>query len=99
MGLYVNWIERKSVSGENKMLRIKSLAPKIKLGYIKFNKAHRALENQLKDFPKSNDDAPDALEMCITQFVVSNCGLAITKISQHKGINLNKVLKGWFKRA
>lgn len=101
MGLYVNWIERKSVAGENKLLRIKAIAPKIKLGYIKFNRYHQVLESQLKDFPKSHDDGPDALEMCITQFLENNGHLAFTclrHLPSSNPINVNKIIKGWFNR-
>lgn len=100
MGMYVNWIERRNVAGENKLLRIKALAPKIKLGYIKFNRYHQVLESQLKDFPKSHDDGPDALEMCISQFMENNNHLSFTCL-QHgpssKPINVTKLIKGWFK--
>lgn len=100
MGMYVNWIERKSVAGDSKLLRIKALAPKVKLGYIKFNPYHKVLENQLKDFPKSHDDGPDALEMCVNQFLESSSHIAITSLrsnSSVKTINETKLLKGWFK--
>lgn len=100
MGFYVNWIERKNVAGENKLLRIKALAPKVKLGYIKFNPFHKVLESQLKDFPKSHDDGPDALEMCISQFVESSSHVSITCLrhaNTSKQINVHKLLKGWFK--
>lgn len=100
MGLYVNWIERRNVAGENKLLRIKALAPKVKLGYIKFNKFHKVLENQLKDFPKTHDDGPDALEMCISQFVDSNTKISVTCLRHaqvSKPVSMSKLLKGWFK--
>ena len=100
MGMYVNWIEHKSVAGENKLLRIKALAPKIKLGYIKFNRYHQVLENQLKDFPKSHDDGPDALEMCVSQFVDSSTHIAFTSIRnplKPKKLTVDKIVKGWFK--
>lgn len=100
MGMYVNWIEHKSVAGENKLLRIKALAPKIKLGYIKFNRYHQVLENQLKDFPKSHDDGPDALEMCVSQFVDSSTHITFTSIRnplKPKKLTVDKIVKGWFK--
>ncbi|PAV40014.1 hypothetical protein CJ260_00835 [Megasphaera sp. ASD88] len=100
MGMYVNWIERKSVAGDNKLLRIKALAPKIKLGYIKFNRYHSVLENQLKDFPKSHDDGPDALEMCVSQFVENGSRIAVTCLRHapsSKGLDAGKIIKGWFR--
>jgi predicted phage terminase large subunit-like protein len=102
MGLYVNWIERKNVIGDNKLLRIKSMAPKVKLGFIKFNPYHKVLEAQLKDFPKSHDDGPDALEMCISQISASAAHIAATCVQtpgsyEAKLMNEEKLLKGWFK--
>lgn len=51
----------------DKVLRIQSLQPDIKNKYIKFNRKHKLLLEQLKQFPMgSHDDAPDALEMART---------------------------------
>lgn len=48
----------------NKMLRIESLQPYIKNGYIKFNAKHKTLIKQLLEYPMGrNDDGPDALQM------------------------------------
>ena len=53
-------------SRENKMLRIESLQPLIKNHYIKFNRNHKTLLQQLKEFPMGkNDDAPDGLHMAV----------------------------------
>lgn len=47
----------------NKVMRIETLQPDIKNGYIKFNPRHRKLLEQLLQFPMAaNDDGPDALE-------------------------------------
>lgn len=81
MGLYVNWIEVKSMTAkDNKQIRIRSLAPKIKQGYIKFNAGHRVLISQLKNYPKDHDDAPDALERCINQFASNNGKICVSSL-------------------
>lgn len=50
----------------NKVLRIESLQPLIKNKYIKFNREHKTLLKQLKEFPMGkNDDAPDGLQMMV----------------------------------
>lgn len=99
MGLYVNWIEQKSVgSKDNKGIRIRSLAPKIKNGYIKFNEGHRTLISQLKNFPKDHDDAPDALERCISKFTDSSGKVFISSVKNHvikDTKSLLKNIRGW----
>lgn len=53
-------------SNTNKVMRIESLQPYIKNGYVKLNKNHKTLLEQLENFPMgANDDAPDALEMAV----------------------------------
>jgi predicted phage terminase large subunit-like protein len=53
-------------SVQNKDLRIQSLQPFVKNGYLKFNEKHKALLQQMKEYPMGkNDDGPDALEMCV----------------------------------
>lgn len=53
-------------SSGDKTLRIQSLQPFVKNGYIKFRKDQHELLNQLCDFPYgAHDDGPDALEGCI----------------------------------
>lgn len=50
----------------NKIMRIESMQPFVKNGYIKFNPRHKTLLEQMKVFPMGrNDDAPDTLEMAI----------------------------------
>jgi len=54
------------ISRQNKDLRIRSLQPMIKNGYIKFNEKHKTLLQQMKEYPMGrNDDAPDGLEMAV----------------------------------
>lgn len=49
----------------DKLLRIQTLQPHIKNKYIKFNRQHKTLLEQLKYFPLGDhDDGPDALEGC-----------------------------------
>lgn len=51
----------------DKVLRVQSLQPDVKNGYIKFSKKHRLLLEQMKHFPMgAHDDGPDALEACRT---------------------------------
>lgn len=51
----------------DKTMRVQTLQPDIKNHYIKFNKRHKLLLEQLKHFPMgSHDDGPDALEGCRT---------------------------------
>lgn len=53
-------------STQSKQLRIESLQPLIKNHYIKFNRKHKALLQQLREYPMGrNDDAPDGLQMAV----------------------------------
>lgn len=53
-------------SSVNKMLRIESLQPVIKNKYLKFNREHKTLLEQMKEFPFGrNDDGPDGLHMAV----------------------------------
>lgn len=53
-------------SSANKILRIESLQPVIKNKYLKFNRKHKSLLQQLEEFPMGrNDDAPDGLHMAV----------------------------------
>lgn len=53
-------------SVQNKQLRILSLQPLIKNGYIKFSRRHKTLIQQLTEYPMGrNDDGPDALQMAV----------------------------------
>ncbi|MGD9643962.1 MAG: phage terminase large subunit [Elusimicrobiales bacterium] len=51
---------------KDKVLRVQALVPYIRNGYVRFNKEHRLLIEQLLGFPKlRHDDGPDALEMAV----------------------------------
>ncbi len=53
-------------SVQNKDLRIQSLQPLVKNGYIKFSEKHKSLLQQMREYPMGrNDDAPDALQMAV----------------------------------
>lgn len=53
-------------SVQNKDMRIQSLQPLVKNGYIKFSEKHKTLLQQMKEYPMGrNDDAPDALQMAV----------------------------------
>ncbi len=50
----------------DKNMRIATLQPDIKNGYIKFNPKHKLLMQQLKEYPMgAHDDGPDDLEMAV----------------------------------
>ena len=66
-GVYIDWDEIKHT--RDKDLRIKSIVPSIKHGYIRIHKSHTVLLNQLKNYPKSKDDGVDCLQMCIDALV------------------------------
>lgn len=51
----------------NKRVRIESLQPFVKNKYIKFNRKHKTLLEQMLNYPMAkNDDGPDGLEMAVT---------------------------------
>lgn len=53
-------------SVQNKHLRIESLQPIVKNKYLKFNRKHKTLLQQMKEYPMGkNDDGPDGLEMAV----------------------------------
>lgn len=63
-GLYLPIVDLKHT--KDKVLRVQALVPYIKNGYIKFNREHRLLLEQLLGFPKlRHDDGPDCLEMAV----------------------------------
>lgn len=97
MGLYVNWIEEKSVGAkDSKDLRIRSLAPKIKNGYIKFNPAHKTLIKQLLNYPKDHDDAPDAMERCVTKFSSDMGSTFVTSLGKRqRAFKESQLLRGF----
>jgi predicted phage terminase large subunit-like protein len=64
-GLYIPIEEVNQIS--DKVARIQTLQPDVKNKYIKFNKQHKKLIEQMLQFPLgANDDGPDALEACRT---------------------------------
>ena len=71
LGMYVNWIEIFHATNDKKDRRINSMIPKIKNGYIKFNKKHTMLWRQMKNYPKDRDDGVDCLEMALRPLLQS----------------------------
>ena len=66
-GLYVNWIEIKQAHTGSKDARIKgTLVSPIQHGYLRFHESQRELLKQLRNYPKDNDDAVDALQMAMS---------------------------------
>ena len=52
--------------GGDKVARIQSLEPLVNTGMLVFNRKHRLLIDQLRQFPRAaHDDGPDALEMAV----------------------------------
>ena len=50
----------------DKTMRIESLQPMVKNHYLRFSRKHKALLQQMKEFPMGkNDDGPDALKMAV----------------------------------
>lgn len=78
-GIYVPWDEVKQT--QDKELRIRSLIPKVKNGYIKFRRDQQNLINELKRFPKGRDDGADALEMAVSAATRIGSGFCFGKIS------------------
>ena len=71
LGMYVNWIEIFHGANDKKERRINSMIPKIKNGYLKFNKSHVMLWRQIKNYPKDRDDGVDCLEMALRPLLQS----------------------------
>ena len=70
-------------SNSNKELRIRSLQPEVKNGYIRFNRRHKTLLKQMTEFPMGkNDDAPDGLHMAVvTANAVKAAGMGVSYTS------------------
>lgn len=68
-----------------KELRLRSLIPKIKNGYIKFHKSQVLLLNEFRRFPKGTDDGMDALEMCVRKAYPSSSGLVYGNLLLEQG--------------
>lgn len=63
-GLYLPIVDLKHT--KDKVLRVQALIPYVKNGYIRFNREHHLLIEQLLGFPKlRHDDGPDCLEMAV----------------------------------
>lgn len=63
-GLYMPIVDLKHT--KDKVLRVQALIPYVKNGYIRFNREHRLLIEQMLGFPKlRHDDGPDCLEMAV----------------------------------
>lgn len=63
-GLYLPIVELRHV--RDKVIRVQTMIPYVKNGYIRFNREHHLLISQLLGFPKlRHDDGPDALEMSV----------------------------------
>lgn len=75
-------------SNSNKELRIRSLQPEVKNGYIRFNRKHKALLKQLTEFPMGkNDDGPDGLHMAVltaNAVKAAGCGIEYTSIQKRE---------------
>lgn len=77
-GEYIPIEEIQSIG--NKALRIESLQPVIKNKYLKFNKEHKTLLQQLQEFPMGkNDDGPDGLQMAVQLAQAIKCVVSSTK--------------------
>lgn len=64
-GLYLPIEEVPQTS--DKTMRVQTLQPDVKNRYIKFNRRHKLLMEQMEHFPMgAHDDGPDALEGCRT---------------------------------
>lgn len=73
-------------SNSNKELRIRSLQPEVKNGYIRFSRKHKALLKQMTEFPMGkNDDGPDGLHMAVlTANAVKAAGAGVEYTSVQK---------------
>lgn len=80
-------------SVQNKHVRIESLQPFVKNKYIKFNARHKALLQQMMEYPMGrNDDGPDGLEMAVRLAIPINSSTRV----DYKSI-ISRALK--FKRG
>ena len=98
--MYINWIEVRPVKGDSKNLRINGMVPKIKHGYVKFNKTHNVLITQLKNYPKGNDDGPDTLQMALAPMMNltgSNFGFSSINTDYSKANKKSQEPK-WYQR-
>lgn len=75
-GIHIDWDEVRHT--RDKDLRIKSLVPSIKHGYIRIHRSHVVLISQLKNYPKAKDDGVDCLQMCADALVGSGVSSAFS---------------------
>jgi predicted phage terminase large subunit-like protein len=82
-GLYIDWEEMKPKAGNDKDMRIKTLAPKFKQGYLFIRKDMKMLINELLLYPVcAHDDVIDSLcqnVACISMTNATN-GFSFTNI-------------------
>lgn len=71
-GIYLEWIDVMHMGKDKKKTRIESLAPHIRQGHIKFKKDQSLLLYQLRMYPRTHDDCPDALHMAISPMLESS---------------------------
>ena len=70
MGVYLPVKQIPSLLPKN--VRIESLEPFVRNGYIRFSRKHKELLKQLKEYPMgANDDGPDGLEMVVKLAIAS----------------------------
>lgn len=75
-GEYLPIVEINSTT--NKRVRIESLQPYVKNKYLKFSRKHKALLQQMFQYPMGkNDDGPDGLEMAV-KLAIETTGNTVT---------------------
>jgi len=105
-GIYLEWVEVYHNVNINKAMRIESLIPHIKQGYIKFKDSQRVLLSQLKNYPKAHDDGPDCLEMALKPMLQTSNSQFSFGAAGGSSSNTNFMRKGgmtddgmeWFKK-
>lgn len=104
LGMYVNWIEIFHATNDKKERRINSMIPKIKNGYIKFNKSHTMLWRQMKNYPKDRDDGVDCLEMALRPLLqsksntlcFSSVNTSVSKLQERRSDKIVREIKKAF---
>jgi len=71
-GFHIDWIELRQAQRGSKELRIRSLVPKIKHGYLRFHPSQTQLLSQLRNYPKGKRDGLDGLEMAVSVISKNN---------------------------
>lgn len=98
-GLYLPFEEVNS--RKDKELRIRSLIVPVKNGYLKFNREHKALLEEMRRFPVAkHDDALDSLHLAVTGVIGgANAAFSFSKISikqKNKSLSLLDLTKRWW---